>query len=47
MYEIVPAFEKNIGGGSYYNNGNVPLLYIIGRFFKIAHYIVTCGNQNA
>ena len=45
MYEIVPTFEKNIGGGSYYNNENVSLLYIIWNFCKIAHYRVTSENQ--
>lgn len=32
---------KKIGGGSYYNNGNDLLLYIIGNFCEIAHYNAT------
>ena len=34
-------FEKIIGGGSYYNNENVFLLYIIGNFCKITQNTAT------
>ena len=37
--------KKIIGGGSYYNNKNVSLLYIIGNFCKITHYNATSENQ--
>ena len=46
VYSEIYPHDLTLAQLGYYNNKNVPPLYVIGHFRKIAYYIVTSKNQN-